>query len=66
MNKGKRHGEVIQLWEQSGRQGAVNDAFAVEYVQAMVLSGRIQDFAADRLARCGPAGLGRGKVGACC
>ena len=38
---------MVRLWEDSKAPGAVNDGLAVEYLQAMVKTGQIKDFASD-------------------
>ncbi len=45
LNNVGKHEDVIRLWEDSRAPGAVNEGLAIEYLQAMVKTGRIKDFA---------------------
>ena len=50
LNASKQPTEVIRLWEMG--ELSVNDDVAVEYLKALVQSGRISSFAASDVIRC--------------
>ena len=47
LNSSGKYEDVVKLWEESKAPGVVNDGLAVEYLQAMVKTGQIKDFAGD-------------------